>query len=76
MKMEVEIYEYGFRVNNGDESLFFQRGPVEDLVVVYYERNLEMVDVMYIPLSRFGVESFEELQKVVTRNPEIAWRPM
>jgi len=34
--MEVEIYEYGFRVNNGDESLFFQRGP-DDLVVVYYE---------------------------------------
>ena len=54
----------------------FQRGPEDDLVVVYYERNLEMVDVMYIPLSRYGVERFEELQKVVTRNPEIAWRPM
>ena len=73
--MEVEIYEYGFRVNNGDESLFFQRGP-DDLVVVYYERNLETVDVMYIPIDRYGVQSFDELQRVVTRNPEIAWRPM
>jgi hypothetical protein len=74
--MEVEIYEYGFRVLNGDESLFFQRSSVDDLVVVYYERNLETVDVIYIPLSRYDVESFEELQKIVTRNPEIAWRPL
>ena len=74
--MQVEVYEYGFRVINGDESLFFQRGPEDGLVVVYYERNLEMVDVMYIPLDRYGVQSFEELQRVVLRNPEIAWRPM
>jgi len=42
----------------------------------FITRNLETVDVMYIPIDRYGVESFEELQKVVLRNPEIAWRPM
>jgi len=72
--MEVEIYEYGFRVNNGDESLFFQVGPGVELVVVYYERKLELVAVIYVPLSKYGVESFDELQRVLLRNPEMAWR--
>jgi len=72
--MQIELYDYGFRVSNDDESLFFQEGPGVELVVVYYERDSELVAVIYVPLSKYGVESFKELRRVVLRNPEMAWK--
>jgi len=74
MEMQIELYDYGFRISDGNESLFFQRGPGVELVVVYYERKLELVAVIYVPLNKYGVESFDELQRVLLRNPEMAWR--
>jgi len=74
MEMQIELYDYGFRISRDNESLFFQRGPGVELVVVYYERKLELVAVIYVPLNKYGVESFDELQRVLLRNPEMAWR--
>jgi len=72
--MKIELYDYGFRISNDKESLFFQEGPGVEYIVVYYERNSELISVIHVPLRKYGVKSFKQLQRVLLRNPEMAWR--
>ena len=74
IEMEIELFDYGFRIINGKESLFFQRGPGVEYIVVYYERNSELIAAIHVPLRKYGVKSFKQLQRVLLRNPGMAWR--